>query len=297
MANRDLTPEEERVILRRGTEPPFSGRYCDHFEEGCYSCRRCGARLFESTSKFRSGCGWPAFDDSIPGSVARRPDSDGSRTEIVCASCGAHLGHVFEGEGFTDTDTRHCVNSVSLVFEPACAPGGEAGQPAAPGRAIFAGGCFWGMQQHFRSHPGVIRTTVGYTGGVEPNPSYELVCSGSTGYAEAVEVVYDPAVTSFGDLARLFFEIHDPTQEDGQGPDRGRQYRSAVFYTDEAQRLEAERLAGILRGRGYRVVTEIVPAGRFWPAEEYHQDYYMKTGGMSFCHVRRDRFGDSLREG
>lgn len=160
------------------------------------------------------------------------------------------------------------------------------------GRAVFAGGCFWGMQQHFRAHPGVIRTTVGYTGGVEPNPTYELVCSNSTDYAEAIEVVFDPAVTSFADLARLFFEIHDPTQEDGQGPDRGRQYRSAVFYTDESQRLEAERLVGILRERGWAVVTEIVPATQFWPAEEYHQDYYGKTGGISFCHVRMDRFGD-----
>lgn len=292
MVNCDLTPEEERVILRRGTEPPFSGRYCDHFEDGSYACRRCGARLYESNSKFRSGCGWPAFDDSIPGSVARRPDPDGSRTEIVCASCGAHLGHVFEGEGFTDKNTRHCVNSVSLVFEPTSATGGEGTVPAAPGRAVFAGGCFWGMQQHFRAHPGVIRTTVGYIGGVEPDPTYELVCSGSTDYAEAIEVIFDPAVTSFTGLARLFFEIHDPTQEDGQGPDRGRQYRSAVFYIDESQRLETERLVGILRDRGYAVVTEIVPAGRFWPAEEYHQDYYSKTGGMSFCHVRRDRFGD-----
>lgn len=172
-----------------------------------------------------------------------------------------------------------------------CGPGCE------EGRAIFAGGCFWGMQQHFRRHPGVIRTTAGYTGGREPDPSYDLVCSGSTDYAEAVEVVFDPRVTSFSELARLFFEIHDPSQEDGQGPDRGRQYRSAVFYTDEAQRLEAERLVGILEERGFSVVTEIVPATAFWPAEEYHQDYYRKTGGMSFCHVRRDRFGDSLGEG
>jgi len=220
------------------------------------------------------------------------PDPDGSRTETVCVPCGAHPGHVCEGEGFTGTNSRHRVNSASPGLEPALATGGQGADPSAPGRAIFAGGCFWGMQQHFGVHPGVIRTTVGYTGGVEPDPSYEMVCSGSTDYAEAIEVVFDPAATSFTDLARLFFEIHDPTQKDGQGPDRGRQYRSAVFYTDESQRIEAERLIGILRGRGYGVVTEVVPAGRFWPAEEYHQDHYAKTGGISFCHIRKHRFGD-----
>ncbi len=275
------------MIVHKGTEMPFTGEYDDHFEAGIYTCRRCGAMLYRSADKFRAGCGWPAFHDEIRGAVRRVPDADGMRTEIVCAHCGGHLGHVFLGERLTPKDTRHCVNSISMLFVPE----GEARY----GTAYFAGGCFWGMQQHFRSHPGVIRTTVGYTGGVEPGPSYELVRSGTTDYAEAIEVVFDPAVTSFTDLARLFFEIHDPTQEDGQGPDRGRQYRSAVFYTDEQQRVEAGRLVGILRERGFEVVTEIVPAGRFWPAEEYHQDYFGKTGGMSFCHVRRDRFGD--REG
>jgi peptide methionine sulfoxide reductase msrA/msrB len=293
----NLTPEEERVMLHRGTEPPFTGEYCEHFETGTYLCRRCGARLFESGSKFHSGCGWPSFDDAIRGAVRRSPDRDGSRVEITCSACGAHLGHVFSGEGFTPKDTRHCVNSLSMVFEPAGALKEEPGTKPRYGRAVFAGGCFWGMQQHFGRHRGVLETKVGYTGGDEPDPTYELVCSGATDHAEAIEILFDPAMTSFTELARLFFEIHDPTQKDGQGPDIGRQYRSAVFFTDEAQKTEAERLVGILFGRGFRVVTEITPAGPFWPAEDYHQDYYLKTGGRSFCHVRRDRFGDSLREG
>ena len=299
MANRDLTPEEERVILRRGTEPPFSGRYCDHFEEGCYSCRRCGARLFESTSKFRSGCGWPAFDDSIPGSVARRPDADGSRTEIVCASCGAHLGHVFEGEGFTDTDTRHCVNSVSLDFVPLGAvPAAGQASPApvpapaeaGPQRAIFAGGCYWGVEYYFQNAPGVISTRVGYTGGTKPNPTYEEVCRHDTGHAEALEVVFDPAKTTFEALARLFFEIHDPTQVNRQGPDIGDQYRSAVFYLDDAQRQTTEKLIALLREKGLNVATLVVPATEFWPAEDYHQRYYEKKGATPYCHVRVKRF-------
>lgn len=276
---RKLTPEEEYVILRKGTEAPFSGEYNNQFAAGVYTCRRCGAMLYRSKDKFRSDCGWPAFDDEIPGAVTRTPDADGRRTEITCANCGAHLGHVFLGERLTAKNTRHCVNSLSLLFIPE--------KDVKYGRAIFAGGCFWGVEYWMQKQPGVLQVTSGYTGGTKENPTYQEVCSHTTGHYEAVEVLYDPVRVSYEQLARLFFEIHDPTQANGQGPDIGPQYRSAIFTTDDAQKETAEKLIGELKARGMNVVTQVLPARKFWPAEAYHQDYYERKGTTPYCHVRR----------
>ena len=116
---RKLTAEEENVIVKKGTELPFTGLFNDNWKRGTYVCRRCSSKLYRSDSKFEANCGWPSFDQEIPGAIKRNPDPDGVRTEISCANCGAHLGHVFEGEGFTEKNVRHCVNSISMDFVPA----------------------------------------------------------------------------------------------------------------------------------------------------------------------------------
>jgi peptide methionine sulfoxide reductase msrA/msrB len=279
----ELTPAERRVIEDKGTEPPFSGEYWNHRAAGTYHCRRCDAALYRSETKFDSGCGWPSFDDAVPSAVREAPDADGSRTEILCAACGAHLGHVFRGERFTPRDTRHCVNSLSMRFKAAAAE--------TAGRAVFASGCFWGPQYLFDRLPGVVSTRVGYTGGKVDNPSYEQVCTGRTGHAEAFEVLFDPETVSYERLVKFFFETHDFTQANGQGPDIGPQYRSAVFPVDAAQETTVRRVIARLEQLGQRkVVTTIEPAARFWPAEDYHQQYYKQRGKTPSCHRHRNIF-------
>jgi peptide methionine sulfoxide reductase msrA/msrB len=280
----DLSKAESYVINNKGTETPFTGKYTDNREKGTYICKKCGAALYYSSAKFDSECGWPSFDDEIKGAVQRIPDPDGIRTEIICASCGAHLGHVFTGEGFTPKNIRHCVNSVSLDFIPAIVDQGRYGT------AIFAGGCFWGVEYFMQKEPGVISVTSGYTGGHVKNPSYKEVCTGKTGHAEAVKIIYDPEKTSYEKLLRLFLEIHDPTQIGGQGPDIGDQYRSEIFYMNDDQEKIAEKNLKILTDKGLKIATILTKASEFYEAENYHQDYYFKNGKVPYCHGYTKRF-------
>ncbi len=283
MEFKKLTPEEENVIVNKGTERPYTGKYETFWEKGTYVCKRCGAPLYRSEDKFDAGCGWPSFDDEIPGAVKKQTDSDGMRTEILCARCGAHLGHVFKGEGLTAKNTRHCVNSISMDFIPAKSL-------AKTDTAIFAGGCFWGVEYFMKKAKGVTSTSVGYTGGHTDNPTYQQVCAGNTGHYEAIEVVFDPSKTTYEEVAKLFFEIHDPTEWNHQGPDWGEQYRSAVFYRNDEQKKVTEKLISELKARGYKVVTEVKPAKIFWKAEGYHQDYYTHKGSEPYCHGFVNRF-------
>ena len=264
---------------------PFTGKYYNYDGNGTYLCKRCNAPLFKSTDKFESNCGWPSFDDEIEGAILRKPDKDGIRTEILCANCGAHLGHIFEGEGFTAKNIRHCVNSISMNFVPV-----EINVPQKLERAIYAGGCFWGVEYYLQKRKGVVSTTVGYIGGHTKNPTYEEVCSHTTGHIEAVEVYFNPDSVSYEQLTKLFFEIHDPTQVDRQGPDVGEQYKSEIFYMNNYQKQIAEDLIKQLKDKGYNVVTKLSPVTEFYPAEKYHQDYYQHKGSQPYCHFRQKRF-------
>jgi peptide methionine sulfoxide reductase msrA/msrB len=280
----DLSKDESYVINNKGTERPFTGKYNKYKETGTYVCKKCGAALYHSSDKFESECGWPSFDDEIKGAVRRLPDPDGMRTEIECASCGAHLGHVFSGERLTSKNVRHCVNSVSLDFVPAVVEAGRYGT------ALFAGGCFWGVEYFLQKEPGVISVTSGYTGGTVKNPTYREVCTGNTGHAETVKIVYDPQKVTYEKLLKLFLEIHDPTQIDRQGPDIGDQYRSEIFYLNDEQKKIAEQNLGILKSKGLKIATAVTRATEFYPAEEYHQDYYFRNGKVPYCHGYVKRF-------
>lgn len=280
-----LTPEEKRVLIEKGTEAPFSGEYDHHFHEGVYLCRQCNAPLYESNSKFNSGCGWPSFDAEIPGMVQRIPDVDGQRTEIICANCQGHLGHVFIGEQFTDKNTRHCVNSISLRFISA------EDYSKNYAIAVFASGCYWGTEYWFEKADGVIATTVGYAGGTVPNPTYREVCSGNTGHVESVRVFYDPKLISYEQLVKLFYETHDPTQLNRQGPDIGNQYRSVIFYNTSEQQKTAEAVSAILREKGLELATTIEPLNAFYPERDpYHHKYYDKQGTLPYCHIYQKKF-------
>lgn len=275
-----LTAMERDVLIDKGTEAPFKGFYTDYKEKGLYICKQCNSPLFFSDSKFDSKCGWPSFDDEIDRAIAYHPDPDGRRTEIVCAECGAHMGHVFEGENYTEKNKRHCVNSISMNF--------IAEQEME--KAVFAGGCFWGVQHFFKKTDGVYTSRVGYTGGNKENPTYKEVCQTDTGHYEAIEITFNPEIISYEDLAKLFFEIHDPTQSNGQGPDKGDQYLSAIFYRSDEQKKTAEKLITILKGKGFDVVTDLIEASTFWEAEDYHQFYYEKKGSTPYCHFYTKKF-------
>lgn len=276
MGYNQLTPEEEFVILHKGTERPYTGELLNNKSEGTYVCKRCDAPLYRSADKFESHCGWPSFDDEIEGAVKRVRDADGRRTEILCNNCEAHLGHVFLGEGFTAKQTRHCVNSISMKFIPA--------DNLQLRKSYFASGCFWGTEYFFMKAKGVKETAVGFMGGHVNNPTYEQVCQKNTGHLETTEVVFNPAETTYEEMVKLFFETHDFTQTNGQGPDIGSQYLSCIFYSTPQEKEIAEKYIGILTAKGYKVATMLKPVSTFWKAENYHQQYYAYKGTKPYCH-------------
>jgi len=266
----DLNEEERDIIINKGTETPFSGKYNNHFDAGVFICRACKNPLYESNSKFDSGCGWPSFDDEIFGSISRHKDLSGGRerTEICCNKCGGHLGHVFYGEKITEKDTRHCVNSLSIQFK----------KYNNLSKIYLGAGCFWTVDAIFSNIKGVYMCQSGYMGGNVVNLQHDEVRSGKTNHVEVVEIFFDEEIISLDGLLKIFWGNFDPKNLNRRISDIASQYIFAIFYNkDEQKKVIFNSINSIQKKWNQPINIQIKKSGDFFRAEEHHQRYFMKN--------------------
>ena len=287
-----LSADQYYVLRKKGTEEPYSGELLLNKDKGVYKCAACGNSLFTDDMKFDSHCGWPSFDKEIAGGKIKTiaDNTHGmQRVEIQCANCGGHLGHLFD-DGPTETGMRYCVNSLSLEFvnqnELKKEQSNSSGKTSKIDTIVLGGGCFWCVEAVYEMLEGVVKVESGYGGGKGAKPSYKDVCTGATGYAEVVSIVYDKSKIELSEILKVFFTVHDPTTLNRQGGDAGTQYRSVVFYKNEAQKNTINEVIDALKKEkvfASPIVTQVAPFTNFYIAENYHQDYYELNKQEPYC--------------
>lgn len=306
---KSVTEMQYKVTQEGDTETPFKNEYWDNKEVGIYVDINSGEPLFSSLDKYDSGTGWPSFTKSInQENIAQFKDFNlgTARTEVKSKKSNSHLGHVFDDGPKDKGGKRFCINSAALKFIPinkmesmgygkllVLFDGVQSiAKATSKNQVIYlGGGCFWGVQDILRKFPGIVKTEVGFSGGSLKNPSYDIVKLGKSGHAEVVKVEFDPQKAKLEDILYYFFRLHDPTTKNQQGNDVGPQYRSIILYTNESQRLIAQRtIEQVDKSKKWKkpLVTELRPFTEFTRAEEAHQDYLVKNPNGYTCHFLRE---------